>query len=75
MPNTNQDELDTNNANPNLIFWKHLTFRDLLVLALIVSNIAFYFKIKVYEDISLKADNGNKAANFLIQQINAQQAK
>jgi len=72
MPNTKQDEFDKNNVQP---FYKNLTIRDVIVLALIVSNIAFYFKIKDYEDISLKADNGNKAANFLIQQINAQQAK
>jgi len=58
-----------------LVFWQYLTFRDVIILALIVSNIVFWFKLKDYSQIKQAALNGNAAAVYLNNLIQAQQTQ
>lgn len=68
-----QDEMDISQDFKK--FYKHITFRDVLVLALIVSNIVFWFKLKDYDAVRQAAANGQQAALFIQNQLNAQNAQ
>jgi len=68
-----EDNFDKKEAG--LIFWKYLTFRDVLILALIISNVFLFVKLKDYNNYKQAAINGNAAAQFIQNQINVQNAQ